>query len=101
MSKIVLIQGPTASGKSSLALSLAQQLNAPIISADSRQFYRELNVGTAKPSKEELELVEHFLFNSFRLGWCLALLPLVILNDLACLVNRVLAIRHVLIVFCT
>ena len=64
MSKIVLIQGPTASGKSSLALSLAQQLNAPIISTDSRQFYRELNIGTAKPSKEELDLVQHFFIDT-------------------------------------
>ena len=64
MSKIVLIQGPTASGKSSLALSLAQQLNAPIISADSRQFYRELSIGTAKPSIEELDLVQHFFINT-------------------------------------
>ena len=64
MSKIVLIQGPTASGKSSLALSLAQEINAPIISADSRQFYRELNIGTAKPSKEELDLVQHFFINT-------------------------------------
>ena len=48
MSKIVLIQGPTASGKSSLALSLAQQLNAPIISADSRQFYQSFKY----PKKE-------------------------------------------------
>jgi tRNA dimethylallyltransferase len=64
MNKIIIIQGPTASGKSSLALELAQKLNAPIISADSRQFYKELSIGTAKPSFKELSLVEYYFVNS-------------------------------------
>ena len=50
MSKLIIIQGPTASGKSSLSLEIAMKLGAPIISADSRQFYKELSIGTAKPS---------------------------------------------------
>ena len=64
MSSLIIIQGPTASGKSSLALSIAQELNAPIISADSRQFYKELNIGTAKPSNEELHAVKHYFINT-------------------------------------
>jgi len=64
MSSLIIIQGPTASGKSSLALSIAQELNAPIISADSRQFYKELNIGTAKPSNKELHAVKHYFINT-------------------------------------
>jgi tRNA dimethylallyltransferase len=56
---IYCIQGPTASGKTSLAIALAQMLGTEIISADSRQFYREMNIGTAKPSAEELAQVPH------------------------------------------
>jgi tRNA dimethylallyltransferase len=64
MSRIIIIQGPTASGKSSLALSLAQKINAPIVSADSRQFYKELSIGTAKPSEKELDVAKHYFINS-------------------------------------
>ncbi|MFM7664049.1 MAG: tRNA (adenosine(37)-N6)-dimethylallyltransferase MiaA, partial [Bacteroidota bacterium] len=60
MKKLVYcIQGPTASGKTSLAIALAKMLGTEIISADSRQFYREMNIGTAKPSPEDLEQVPH------------------------------------------
>ena len=52
---LLSIVGPTASGKSDLALKLAAYFKTSIISADSRQFYRELNTGTAKPTKEELK----------------------------------------------
>jgi len=61
---IYLIQGPTASGKTSLAIQLAQFLNTEIISTDSRQFYQEMNIGTAKPSTEELSLVAHHFINN-------------------------------------
>lgn len=61
---IYLIQGPTASGKTTLAIQLAQFLNTEIISTDSRQFYKEMNIGTAKPSAEELSLVEHHFINN-------------------------------------
>tara|TARA_Y100001933_G_C18957687_1_gene546715 strand:+ start:35 stop:949 length:915 start_codon:yes stop_codon:yes gene_type:complete len=64
MSSLIIIQGPTASGKSSLALSIAQELNSPIFSADSRQFYKELNIGTAKPSNKELHAVKHYFINT-------------------------------------
>jgi tRNA dimethylallyltransferase len=59
MNKVIVVQGPTASGKTSLAISLAQKYNTEIISADSRQFYKEMSIGTAKPSDVELKMVKH------------------------------------------
>jgi tRNA dimethylallyltransferase len=61
---LVLVAGPTAVGKTALCLTLAQHFNTEIVSADSRQFYREMNVGTAKPTPEELAQVHHYLVNS-------------------------------------
>ena len=60
----VIIVGPTAVGKTSVAVELAQHLNTQIISADSRQCFRELNIGVAKPSAEQLQKVEHYFINS-------------------------------------
>jgi tRNA dimethylallyltransferase len=59
MKKRIIIAGPTASGKSSLAISLAQKVDGEIISVDSRQCYRHINIGTAKPTKEQLALIPH------------------------------------------
>jgi tRNA dimethylallyltransferase len=56
---LIVIAGPTAVGKTRFAIDLAQKLGTEILSADSRQFYQELNIGTAKPSPEELGLVPH------------------------------------------
>ena len=61
---LVLIVGPTAVGKTDLAISLAKKLNCDIISCDSRQFYREMNIGTAKPSFSEMKEVRHHFINS-------------------------------------
>ena len=63
MNRLVAIVGPTASGKSRLALHLAQIFNGEIVSADSRQVYRHMDIGTAKPDPEELSLVPHHLIN--------------------------------------
>jgi len=63
MNPLVAIVGPTATGKSSLALELCQTLNGEIISADSRQVYRYMDIGTAKPIKEEQALVPHHLID--------------------------------------
>lgn len=63
VSGLIVICGPTASGKSSLALRLAQRLQTVIISADSRQVYREFNIGTAKPTAAELAQVPHYLID--------------------------------------
>lgn len=59
--------GPTCSGKTRLALTLAQRLNTEIISADSRQIYKYLNIGTAKPTRQELSQVKHHLVNELEL----------------------------------
>ncbi len=63
MSHLVAIVGPTAIGKSKLAIRLAQTFNGEIVSADSRQVYRFMDIGTAKPSPEELSLTPHHLIN--------------------------------------
>lgn len=56
---VLVVSGPTASGKTTRAIKLAQAFNTEIISADSRQIYREMTIGTAVPSPEELQLVRH------------------------------------------
>lgn len=61
MQKILAIVGPTAIGKTSTAINLATELNAEIISGDSMQIYREVKVGTAKPTSEEQALIKHYL----------------------------------------
>ena len=81
---VIIISGPTASGKTSLALEVARHFNTSIISADSRQCFRELNIGVAKPTPEQLSEVRHFfvnshsvledvnasIFESLALSWC-------------------------------
>lgn len=61
---VVVIAGPTAVGKTALSLQLAQRYGTAIISADSRQCFRELNIGVAKPEPHELALVPHYFINS-------------------------------------
>lgn len=61
---MIVIGGPTASGKTSLAIQVAQYLNTSILSADSRQCYRELKIGVAKPTSEELASVPHYFISS-------------------------------------
>jgi tRNA dimethylallyltransferase len=61
---LIIIGGPTASGKTALAIQLAQYFSTEILSADSRQFYREMNIGTAKPSPAELSLVKHHFIDN-------------------------------------
>lgn len=61
---LIVIVGPTAVGKTALAIELAKHFQTEIISADSRQFYKELEIGTAKPSVAELSAIKHHLINS-------------------------------------
>ena len=61
-SKIILISGPTASGKSKAALKIAKKLNGEIINADSMQVYKELKILTARPSKTDLNKIDHHLY---------------------------------------
>ena len=61
---LLIISGPTAIGKTSLSIDLATKLKTEIISADSRQFYKNMNIGTAKPSEDELLVVQHYFINT-------------------------------------
>lgn len=63
MTKLVVIAGPTASGKSDLAIAMAQKFNGEIISADAMQIYRKLDIGTAKVTRAERALVPHHLID--------------------------------------
>ena len=63
MNHLLAIVGPTATGKSQLAIRLAQAFDGEIVNADSRQIYRYMDIGTAKPSPEELSLIPHHLIN--------------------------------------
>jgi tRNA dimethylallyltransferase len=60
---LIFVGGPTASGKTDFAIQLAQHFNTVILSADSRQLYKELNIGTAKPSKNDLQKVQHYFIS--------------------------------------
>ena len=62
---VLAVVGPTAVGKTEIAIQLAERLKGEIVSIDSRQMYRELNIGTAKPSAEELERAPHHLVDCF------------------------------------
>ncbi|QQP29149.1 tRNA (adenosine(37)-N6)-dimethylallyltransferase MiaA [Lactobacillus ultunensis] len=64
MQKVLALVGPTAIGKTDLAISLAQKLNGEIVSGDSMQIYREVEVGTAKATKEEQAKVKHYLVDT-------------------------------------
>lgn len=61
--KVIAIAGPTASGKTSLAVEIAKALKTEIISADSRQIYKEFDIATAKPSKQEMQGIKHHLID--------------------------------------
>ena len=61
---VIIIAGPTAVGKTSVAIELAKRFKTEIISADSRQCYKELNIGVARPSEEELAQVRHYFIAS-------------------------------------
>lgn len=61
---LIVIAGPTAIGKTALAIEVAQYLNTEIISADSRQFYKEMSIGTAKPNSKELSQAKHHFIDS-------------------------------------
>ncbi len=61
---LIIIAGPTAIGKTSLSIEIAKIYNCPILSADSRQFYKEMDIGTSKPTDIEMEGVPHYFINS-------------------------------------
>ena len=59
--KVIVICGPTASGKPALSIELAKKINGEIISSDSMQIYKHMDIGTAKPTVEEMEGIPHHL----------------------------------------
>ena len=61
--KVIVICGPTASGKTALSIELAKRINGEIISADSMQIYKYMDIGTAKPTKEEMQGIKHYLLD--------------------------------------
>ncbi len=61
--KVIVIGGPTASGKTSLSIELAKKINGEIVSADSMQIYKEMNIGTAKPDILEMQGIKHYLID--------------------------------------
>ena len=61
--KVIVICGPTASGKTALSIELAKKINGEIISADSMQIYKDMDIGTAKPDKEEMQGIKHYLLD--------------------------------------
>jgi tRNA dimethylallyltransferase len=61
---LIIIAGPTAVGKTALSIQLAKHYKCPVISADSRQFYKEMSIGTAKPSSEEMAGIVHYFINN-------------------------------------
>ena len=61
--KVIVICGPTASGKTATSIELAKKLNGEIISADSMQIYKDMDIGTAKPTKEEMQGIKHYLLD--------------------------------------
>ena len=63
-SLLITLAGPTAVGKTSLSIQLAKELNTSIFSSDSRQFYKEISIGTAKPNKKDLKAVKHYFINN-------------------------------------
>lgn len=60
---VIVIEGPTASGKTSLSIELAKQINGEIVSCDSMQIYKDMTIGTAKPTKEEMDGIKHYLLD--------------------------------------
>ena len=61
--KVIVICGPTASGKTALSIELAKQLNGEIVSCDSMQIYKDMTIGTAKPTQEEMQGIKHYLID--------------------------------------
>lgn len=61
--KVIVIGGPTASGKTALSIELAKRINGEIVSADSMQIYKDMSIGTAKPTKEEMGNIKHYMID--------------------------------------
>ena len=67
-SKIILISGPTASGKSNFAIKIAKKINGEIINTDSMQVYKQLKILTARPNKKEQKNIKHHMYGTIDLN---------------------------------
>ena len=67
MNTLIVITGPTAVGKTALCLGIAKHYGIPIINADSRQIYKDMRIGTASPTDEQLSEVKHYLVGKLEL----------------------------------
>ena len=85
---ILVVVGPTASGKTSLSVALAQKFNGEVISADSRQVYKGLDIGTAKATKEEMCDIPHHLIDVVEVDTTYSVTDFK--NDANVAINRVL-----------
>ena len=61
--QVIVICGPTASGKTALSIELAKKIDGEIVSCDSMQIYKEMDIGTAKPTKEEMSGIKHYMID--------------------------------------
>lgn len=61
--KVIVICGPTASGKTAMSIELAKKINGEIVSCDSMQIYKEMDIGTAKPTREEMQGIKHYMID--------------------------------------
>ena len=61
--KVIIICGPTASGKTALSIELAKKIDGEVVSCDSMQIYKDMDIGTAKPTKEEMQGIKHYLID--------------------------------------
>lgn len=61
--KVIVIVGPTASGKTTLSIELAKKINGEIVSCDSMQIYKDMNIGSAKPTIDEMQGIKHYLID--------------------------------------
>ena len=67
MNSLVILLGPTGVGKTELSLQVAERFGSPIISSDSRQLYKDLPIGTAAPTPEQMARVKHYMVGTYRL----------------------------------
>ncbi len=95
MRTLLVLLGPTGVGKTELSLTLAERLNSPILSADSRQIYKDIEIGTAAPIKEQMDRVRHYFVHNLDL--CQYYSAAEYESDVLCLLDRLFEEREVVV----
>lgn len=95
MRTLLVLLGPTGVGKTELSLTLAEKLNSPILSADSRQIYKDIEIGTAAPTKEQMERVRHYFVHNLDL--CQYYSAAEYESDVLCLLDKLFEVREVVV----